>query len=210
LPIHVIVLLILWKAVGKPGATFTPCSLSLSKGDTVLPLFLIGVAAVLYIIAVYKWWTPFRQQRFHIEVDYDRPLQDVIADGRWHVESEIMQLSRVARTGQRRVIIELLRLRLRIDSGMDIPTKISALGYRSATIEELLAFGKKYQFLQYRFTIVALGSRCSHPYWGLTMCPALISQDLGQVPLYLSLLPLDLFPWDNPRLRFAAVKTSEE
>jgi hypothetical protein len=87
---------------------------------------------------------------------------------------------------------------------------MAARRYRPATIPELLSIGATYPRLQYRYTIISLGSTWIDPGWGFELCIAL-SSDTVDPSLYppgrhlQTLLYTELLPFWRSTHRFAAV-----
>ncbi len=98
---------------------------------------------------------------FQLIVDYTMSLSDMVSAGQYDwVNPEITEANfPKTRTGSISLNAELLHFNRTISSENALK-EMEKLGFRPATIEELLAFGAKYPELQRQFPIVALGSSC--------------------------------------------------
>ena len=114
---------------------------------------------------------------FRVLVDYCRSLEDMIAIGKYdHVNSDInAKHFPIAKHGREDVAIEPVHFNRGISSDNAL-RELDKMGFRPATLPELLAFGEKYPDVQRRFPIVALGSvwrsldggRCVPYLWGVS------------------------------------------
>jgi hypothetical protein len=96
---------------------------------------------------------------FKIVVDYSMTLKDMISacgcdSKNSYITEKYFPISGV---GKKKINVELVKLNRSISSG-DACTQIDSIGFRPATIEELLAFGTKFPWFQQEFAIYALGS----------------------------------------------------
>lgn len=96
---------------------------------------------------------------FRVLVDYYRSLEDMIAAGKYDYANPDINAKHfpVAKHGKEDVAVELVHFDRNISSDEAIP-ELDKMGFRPATLPELLAFGEKYPDVQRRFPVVALGS----------------------------------------------------
>lgn len=98
-------------------------------------------------------------EKFTLEVDYDKSLEEMIAAGRYDWKNSDITADRfpVKGKGKKKAEVELVHFNRDISSE-DAIAEMDKLGLRPATIEELLAFGAANPDIQRKFPIVALGS----------------------------------------------------
>ncbi len=96
---------------------------------------------------------------FPLEVDFDMPVSELIMLGRydWCGPNVIHYLPREQRRGKANVVVELMRFSYKIENNK-VLCCMDKMGFRPATIHELLFLGIKFPQLQYDFPIIALGS----------------------------------------------------
>ncbi len=96
---------------------------------------------------------------FTVTVDFGQTLEEMIAAGRYDWKNDDITTKRfpVKGEGKKEVEITVVHFNRVIESDEAIK-EMDALGYRPATIEELLGFGKEHPDLQRSFPIIALGS----------------------------------------------------
>jgi len=94
-----------------------------------------------------------------VEIDYSDTLEQRLAAGRydWKNSDITEKHFPVKGEGQIKLDLELAHYAKNMNTEAVLAV-IDAQGYRSATIEELLAFGAAYPELQREFPIIALGS----------------------------------------------------
>lgn len=96
---------------------------------------------------------------FTVPVDYALSLPEMITAGRYDDVSNSITPERfpIQGIGKRETVIHLVHPGKEVES-QPLIDEMDALGYRPATIAELLALGAKYPELQREFPIIALGS----------------------------------------------------
>lgn len=99
------------------------------------------------------------EDQFTITIDYTRSLEDMIAAGHydWKNTDITSKNFPITGTGQAEVKLHLVHLN-REATTAEVAARLDSLGFQSASIEHLLAFGEKYPDKQREFPIVALGS----------------------------------------------------
>lgn len=118
-----------------------------------------GKALISKIVDIFAEVSQKSKDVFLVLVDYCRSLEDMIAAGKYNdVNSDInAKHFPVAKHGKENVAVELVHFDRSIGSG-DALLELDKMGFRPATLPELLAFGEKYPDVQLQFPIVALGS----------------------------------------------------
>jgi len=96
---------------------------------------------------------------FKVTVDYDRRLERMIEDGKYDWNNSDINAKNfpIEGKGTAEVDIELVHFN-RVMESDDVLKELDKMGFRPATLPELLAFGAKYLDKQREFPIVALGS----------------------------------------------------
>lgn len=102
---------------------------------------------------------------YRLIVDYTQNLSDMVKRGKYDwVNGDITEKNfPCAKSGSENVSVEILHLKRHFNLGISSNAAVAEmdrLGYRPATIEELLAFGAANPEIQRQFPIVALGSTC--------------------------------------------------
>ncbi len=111
---------------------------------------------------------------YELVVNHNLTVADMVAAGNYDkVDFRITEANfPKTGTGEVQVSAELIHLN-RFISRSEAISEIDRLGFRPATIHELLDFGSKYPHIQREFVIVALGSFC----WDHTdLCVAYLSK----------------------------------
>jgi len=138
---------------------------------------------------------------FKVTVDYDRRLERMIEDGKYDWNNSDINAKNfpIEGKGTAEVDIELVHFN-RVMESDDVLKELDKMGFRPATLPELLAFGAKYLDKQREFPIVALGSawRCLFGYRGV----AYLGRGGSGRYLYLRWLE----GWWYAYCRFAAVR----
>jgi hypothetical protein len=142
-----------------------------------------------------------KDSTYHITVDYQRSLTEMIASGHYDDKHENINEKNfpVQGTGRVKQEVFLIHFNCAMASGL-VPRELDQIGYRPATLVELLAFGQKYPELQRKFPIIAIGSIWRSPE-GNPNVPCLDEAD-GERFLALT---WNLGEW-FPDCRFLAVK----
>ncbi len=93
---------------------------------------------------------------YKVQIDYDRPFEMGFKSGKYWWVHPHASSSPKTQTGRAEITIELLRF----DglAGEEILCRLQRMGFRPATLPELLALGEVFPELQKEFPIVALGS----------------------------------------------------
>jgi hypothetical protein len=94
-----------------------------------------------------------------IVVDYSMTLAEMIVAGRYDWKNDDITAERfpIMGKGKKEIAVELIHFNRNISSD-DVERELDKMGLRSATIEELLAFGATFPETQRKFSIIALGS----------------------------------------------------
>jgi hypothetical protein len=94
-----------------------------------------------------------------VAVDYSQSLTKMIADGRYdEVHKDITPRNfRLSATGFRQIELTLVQFEYPV-TPLEATVLMKEEGYRSATIEEILALGSQHPELQRRIPIAGLGS----------------------------------------------------
>ena len=118
-----------------------------------------GKALISRIVDIFAEASQKSKDVFRVLVDYCRSLEDMIAAGKYDsVNSDInTEHFPIAKHGREDIAIELVHIDRNISSD-DALREMDKMGFRPATLPELLAFGEKYPDVQCQFPIVALGS----------------------------------------------------
>ncbi|MBU0649455.1 hypothetical protein KJ969_05175 [Patescibacteria group bacterium] len=141
-----------------------------------------------------------RSQIYEVVVDYDQPLAKMIEACKldWVNEDITEEHFPIQGNGHKKVKLELYQFDKTI-TGDQALKRLDEAGYRPATIEELLVFGKKYPDKQRQFPIIALASSWCNP-GGHLYVPSLYGDAAGRY-LSLSWPGLDF----DPHYRFLVV-----
>lgn len=96
---------------------------------------------------------------FRVVVDYSKTLDEMIAAGLYDWKNDNINAKNfpVDGKGTSAVNVELIHFNRTIESNEAL-NELDKMGYRPATLPELLAFGAKYPDKQREFPIIALGS----------------------------------------------------
>ena len=94
-----------------------------------------------------------------ISVDYGRNVEDGVEAGRYHWANSNITSERfpTERKGTAKVEVKLIHFNWSVSTNKAL-RELDRMGYRPAELHELLALGEKYQEIQRKFPIVALGS----------------------------------------------------
>ncbi len=109
---------------------------------------------------------------YPIAIDYDQSLEEMIAAGHYECISPNIVPENFPMNGVGKIYLETFLGHYDLPK---VPTNVvlaglESLGFRPATLAELLAFGIKYPNEQKIRPINALGSSCPRPYYGLCIC----------------------------------------
>jgi hypothetical protein len=115
---------------------------------------LLGVIADLLVKAELK-----TRNRFLVTIDYSRPLDQMIAAGKYSYVNENITVANFPITDTGKVETEIIL----VDFGRDIESddaekELATMGLEPAGIEHATAFGEKYPDVQREYPIVFLGS----------------------------------------------------
>ena len=96
----------------------------------------------------------------HLIVDYTKSFDEMVRAGKYFSMSYAFEKSHFPMTTGDAVEVDvtLIHFNHEIRSSNVAVEELNKIGYRPATIEELLSFGATYPDIQKQFTIVALGS----------------------------------------------------
>ena len=96
---------------------------------------------------------------YSLTVNYGLSVEDAVKLGRYDWANSDINSSnfQTKRSGTAEVVVELIHFN-RYISTKDALSELDRMGYRTAELHELLAFGEKYPNVQREFPVVALGS----------------------------------------------------
>lgn len=99
---------------------------------------------------------------FHLIVDYAHDLDDMVMAGKYFQVGEYFTKAHFPKIMGEAVELDvaLIHFNHEISSSDRAIKELDKIGYRPATIEELLSFGATYPNIQREFPILALGSSC--------------------------------------------------
>lgn len=98
---------------------------------------------------------------YSVIVDYNQSLAEMISEGKYDWVGSDINLKNFPKTKSREEKVEAELLHFgRAISSKNALAEMSKLGFRPATLEELLSFGAQNTEVQREFSVVALGSLC--------------------------------------------------
>lgn len=103
-------------------------------------------------------------ETYHLSIDYRQSLADMIASGHYDWKNDDINKKNFPVEGSEVVEVDALLIHLNRSINPDNTLKeLDRMGYRPATLPELLAFGRQHPELQRQFPIIALGSVWQSP-----------------------------------------------
>jgi hypothetical protein len=99
------------------------------------------------------------REPFYVTIDYGRTLEEMIASGKYYWRDSDINVKNfpIEHVGKVDVNIELVNFDCIMESD-DVLRELDKMGFRSATLPELLAFSTAHSETQRGFPIVALGT----------------------------------------------------